>query len=251
MSSRGNSTSQDDRSSEGRGNAGRVRANLRTVAVNSAANASEKAGGNPTVPAGVRWANFNREDWWERTTVRLFYPPCFPAARPSHRSYPGGHALFVSHQTIAIACQCAEGGGGYELGDQSEMAVVTSGVGLNRTRRPHSRDAPAHPKPSAEATQRGPLAWRCRRQRAFSTPLVYPGPTSAHAEMAGYTVCKGKRQRTWKAEGAALGRPRREALGFLLSPKTSEPLRCARLGGAEEKGGALCVSRPIPRNPYR
>ena len=57
VSSRGNSTSQDDRSSEGRGNAGRVRANLRTVA------ACEKDGGNPTVPAGVRWAKFNREDW--------------------------------------------------------------------------------------------------------------------------------------------------------------------------------------------
>ena len=47
----------------------------------------------------------------------------------------------------------------------------------------------------------------------FSTPLVYPGPTSAHAETAGYTVCKGKRQRTWKAKGAAPCSPSEEALG--------------------------------------
>ena len=89
------------------------------------------------------------------------------------------------------------------MDDQAEMAVVSSGVGLKGTRGPHSRDAPARPKPSTGATLRGPLVWRCRRQRAFSTPLVYPGPTGAHAETAGYTVCKGKRQRTWKAKGAA------------------------------------------------
>ena len=43
--------------------------------------------------------------------MRLFYPPPFPAARPPPRSYPGGHAFFVSHRTTV--CRCTEGGGGY------------------------------------------------------------------------------------------------------------------------------------------
>ena len=43
--------------------------------------------------------------------MRLFDSPPSPAARPPPRSYPGGHALFVSHRTTA--CRCTEGGGGY------------------------------------------------------------------------------------------------------------------------------------------
>ena len=160
--------------------------------------------------------------------MRLFYPPPFPAARPPPRSYPGGHALFVSHQTIA--CRCTEGGGGYAswtTNPKWRWCQVASGSSGPAGRTP-GIPLPIRNHPRVQRSE-----GRCRRQRAFDTPLVYPGPTSAHAETAGYTVCKGKRQRTWKAKMrrpvAVPGGSARVFLTYILDS-------CKRAGGRTRAG---------------
>ena len=172
--------------------------------------------------------------------MRLFYPPPFPAARPPPRSYPGGHALFVSHRTTA--CRCTEGGGGYASWTTKpkwRWCQVASGS------RGHVGRTPGMPLP----VRNHPRVQRCEGHWSGGAGGSGHSPRLSCTRAPPVRTRKRRATPCARARGSARGRQKAPPLAVhaqkrsgLLSPKTSERFH--------KKGGALCV-RYIPRNPYR